>query len=364
MLIKQTIDVSQHHSFQHILQRYAWEKCRAFLSLLTLLLVLVLTPYAQLEAAQTRQLTVNLTDRLSQQKLSGLSVTAYQRASDGKLKWFANKTTDTQGQAIFTLEGLGFGQNYVLTVNAFNNITTYSKVVSSSGIFAFQVGALSASITSGADGSLLKNYSITAYEILADGKQKWRTSGKTDQQGIIRFDLENLGSGTNYILKAKSPVDSSYKNSQIISNIGKIAFKVGNKALNITLRDSISGQIIAGQKVIVQELLANDKSDWITERTTDANGQIIVDLDGLGAGRSYKLASKVYNNLYSYSDLITTTGSFSFNVGTLAVAVKSGASEKALPDFRITVYERLSDASNKWHASGNTDTSGIIRFDL
>ncbi|HED34754.1 MAG TPA: hypothetical protein ENJ08_11170, partial [Gammaproteobacteria bacterium] len=357
MLVKQTMDESQHHFFQYMLKQ-----CRTLMPLL--MLVLIMTSFSQQVLAQTGQLVVNLTDSLSQQALPGLSITAYEKLSDGTLKWRNSQTTSAQGQATFNLEGLGSGTQYVLTVRAFNNITSYSRVLTNTGSFAFQVGSLRATITSGADNSLLKDYSVTVYEILSDGTHKWRTSGKTDQQGIIRFDLDGLGSGRQYYLKAKSTLTGSYKNSPIITSTGNVSFKVGNKALTITLRDSLSRQALANKKIYVQEQRADGKWDWRGDRTTAANGQVVFDLDGLGAGRNYRLVSKVYNELYSYSELITSTGAMDFTVGVLAVTVLNGANAQKLANFRITVYERLSDGSNRWHASANTDAAGIIRLDL
>lgn len=327
-------------------------------------LLLVIIGFSQAAYAQIGQLTVTLTDQLSQQALPNLAVTAYKKLPDGSLKWAKNQTTNLQGQALFSLDGLGSGQVYVLGVKAFNNLRALSKPITNVGNFNFQVGALSATIISGIDNSPLVNYKISAYERLSDGSHKWRAGGNSDNQGVIRFDLAGLGEGRRYFLKAKSPLDGSTKLSQELTKIGKITFTVGNKPLNVTLRDALSKQPLPGMDITVVEQLTDGSHKWRKKSTTDAQGKVVFDLDGLGSGRQYLLKSKVYNELYSYSGLINQTGQFDFSVGTLSVSVLSGIDDSNLPNYRVTAYERLADGTQKWRASGYTDGQGIIRFDL
>lgn len=356
-MLAQALGNKTHHHLQGI--------ANPFKSVIALFfLLLVMAAFSQASYAQTGQLVVNLTDRLSQQILPNLTITAYLKRSDGSLKWAKNQTTNLQGQAVFNLEGLGSGQTYVLGVKAFNNMRSYSGPITSAGNYPFRVGALSATIISGIDDKPMANYQISAYERLSDGSHKWRAAGYSDNQGVIRFDLLGLGEGRRYFLKAKSPLDGSSKHSQELTSIGKISFTVGNKPLTVALLDALNKQPLAGMDITVIELLADGSHKWRKRSTTDAPGKVIFDLDGLGSGRQYLLKSKVYNDLYSYSPVISQTGPYDFTVGTLSVSVLSGVDGTSLENYRVTAYERLADGTQKWRSSGYTDEQGIIRFDL
>ena len=308
-------------------------------------------------------LRVRVTNALSGDPVVGLKVTANRRNAD-RLEWVAQQTTDASGRAIFDLDGLGSGGTFVLSATPYNGGTVYSSDIREAGTFEFRVGSVELTAVSGASGAPLVGVKVTALSKKADGGWNWVTQGTTDERGVIRFDLPGLGAGATYVFEATSPADGRSKRSQEISTLGQHVFRVGNLPLNVSLRNAVSGTALPGITVTVYEKLASGEQRWTTNRATDANGQVVFDLDGLGSGRTYVLTAKVYNDMTSYSDDVTATGPFSFRVGGLEVRTTSGASGAPLASYKVTAYEVQADGSAKWMASGSTDAGGVIRFDL
>jgi uncharacterized protein (DUF1800 family)/5-hydroxyisourate hydrolase-like protein (transthyretin family) len=308
-------------------------------------------------------LRVRVTNALSGDPLAGLKVTANRRNGD-RLDWVAQQTTDASGRAVFDLDGLGTGGTFVLTATPYNGGTVYSGDIGEAGAFEFRVGTVELTAVSGADGAPLVGVKVTAVSKKPDGGWNWVKQGTTDDRGVIRFDLPGLGNGTIYAFEATSPSDGRTKRSQEITTLGQHVFRVGNAPLVVTLQNAISGALLAGVSVTVNEKLASGEMRWTANRATDANGRVLFDLDGLGSGRTYVLYANVYNGMTSYSDEVVATGPFTFRVGTLEVHAVSGAGGAPLAAYKITAYEVQADGSTKWMAAGSTDAEGVIRFDL
>lgn len=235
-----------------------------------------------------KPLNVKLVNGLSSQPLVGTKILVKQRLADGKLKWIAGKTTDEQGNAIFDLEDLGSGLDYVLTAKPYGT-WVLSKAIKQPGDFTFKVGTFEVTAVNGASGAALANIDITVYERLADGSTKWRNRQKTDAQGIVRFDLPGLGTGRIYQLAAASPVDSSVKYSPELTVAGKYRFVVGNKPLNVRLVNGVSTQPLVGTEIVVKQRLTDGNLKWITRKITNERGEAIFDLERLGSGNEYVL---------------------------------------------------------------------------
>jgi large repetitive protein len=314
----------------------------------------LLISYLSIANAAVSSLEVTLVDGISQHIMTDTKITAYKKQSDGSLEWAKNLYTDEGGQGVFELEGLGAGTTYVLITKAFNHIKSYSRAITQSGSFDFIVGKLKVTVVD-ANESLLLDTKVTVYENLGE-ENEWRTSGYTDEQGIIRFDLEGVGSGRNYFLKARSPVDESYKKSAVLTQNGLMIFKVGNRALNVKLVNDITDQAIDNIEITAYERLVNGDLAWSGKHTTDAQGETVFDLDGLGDGRNYVLSAKVYNNIRTFSQEIHQTGELEFAVGSLEVSLLSGIDASLLANYSVSAYERMEDGSNAWRNRGMTDS--------
>jgi uncharacterized protein (DUF1800 family) len=315
-------------------------------------------------------LTVALTNALSGDKLPNVKINVYERGADGTLTWAAARTTDGAGGAVFDLAGLGNGRTYVLTAVPYNGGTVYSDDLREAGSYDFRVGSVEVTVVKAVDGSLLTEYKVNAYEKATDGKLTWVASGYTDAAGIIRFDFLGLKSGKTYVLDAKSPLDGTTKRSQDITAIGKIVFRVGNPPVVLTLRDALTGNVLPDVSVTVKERTAS-KPRWIREVRTDANGQALVDLDGLATGRVYFFSTDPFGTGSIDSANVTRSGPFEFAVGNLEVLVLSGVDGQPLANTDVSVYEVLpldpnddKDKNWQWRRWGATDANGYLRFDL
>ncbi len=314
-------------------------------------------------------LVVTLVNALSGDKLPGVKITVQERTGPDTLVWVTARTTDTAGRALFDLAGLGNGRTYVLSAVPYNGGTAYSDDLRTAAPYEFRVGSVEVALIKGADGSVLANYKVSAYEKLADGKLSWVTSGNTDLAGVIRFDFRGLKTGKTYVLEAKSPLDDTTKRSQEIKAVGKYVFRVGNAPVVVTVRNALSGAALAGLSITAKERTATG-SRWVRQVTTDAGGQAIFDLDGLTSGRVYFFVCEPYGAGAVESPNVTRAGPFDFPVGALEVLVLSGADGQPLADTEVTAYEVLplvdekKDKNWKWSRYGHTDANGIIRFDL
>jgi uncharacterized protein (DUF1800 family) len=309
-------------------------------------------------------LTVALMNALSGDPLPGMKITVSERLATGKLQWVNARTTDAAGRTQFDLNGLGSGRVYVLSCVPYNGGTVYSDDIRSPGQYDFKVGAVEVTAVRATDQAPLPGLKVTAKEKAADGKLTYVAQGTTDANGVIRFDFLGLKSGKTYVLEAQSPVDGSIKRSQDITAPGKVLFQVGNPPLVVNLRNAYSGQPLPGVSITVRERLSTGSLKWVKQGTTDASGQVLFDLDGLGSGRVYLLSCNPYGTGAVDSPDLTATGNYDFAVGTLEVAVVSGATGQPLPRTEVAAYEVQSTGRWKWSRGGMTDDLGVIRFDL
>lgn len=308
-------------------------------------------------------LNVVVLNYFSGDPLAGLRVSAYERLADGTLKGIMSRTTDVAGAVNFDLAGLGSGRTYVLAAVPYGTGTVYSRDLSGPGRFEFRVGGVEVTAVHPADGSVVPGLRVAAKEKQADGRWKTVASGTTDPTGLIRFDFRVLDGSKTYVMEATSPVDGSPKRSQEISTSGRYVFRVGNAPVAVSLRNAYSGAPLGGVPITAYERTGT-RLRWVRSVTTDAAGRAAFDLDGIESGRVYFFRCTPYNGGHADSPDVTQPGVFDFPVGTLEVAVLSGATGTPLVDSEVAALEVLADGRRKWIRSGNTDATGFIRFDL
>lgn len=133
--------------------------------------------------------------------------------------------------------------------------------------------------------------------------------------------------------------------------------------VRVHLVDGLSGSPVSNVKITAQEMLSNGKGKWVASGTTNGQGVVQFDLDGLGQGRTYRFYAKVFNGITSYSEQISAPGQFIFRVGKLKAILISGADGSILSNYKVTLKELMPNGKGKWRASGKTDGNGTIRFD-
>ncbi len=308
-------------------------------------------------------LEVSLLNGISGDPVPHTRVYAYEQIGDEQ-QYRTYRETDAEGFAVFDLDGLGEGRVYVLRTTPYNGGRVDSAPIREGGTFEFRVGTLEVLVVSGADGSPLPNQKVWAYRVGEDGKLAYVKSGVTDTEAIIRFDLPGLADGAAHVLRSPSPTNGSTKESEIFSQIGQRVFRVGNRALEVTLVNGISGETLPNIRIDAYERLPEeDRLQWRARTETNDDGIAIFDLDGLGKDRVYVLRARPYNGGDVYSADLEQAGPFEFRVGTLRVTVLSGATRQPLVDYRVDVRE-ITEEKAIWRARGTSDQNGIIHFDL
>ncbi len=308
-------------------------------------------------------LRVTVVDATSGAALPGLSVQASERLADGSAVSAAWRTTDASGIATFDLAGLGSGRIYFLSCWPFGSGVARSDDLSAAGDLTFRVGRLRVTVVNGADGTPLAAADVSAFAKQPDGSGVWVAGGRTNAAGVIRFDLPGLDHGVPYYLEARSPFDGTNKRSDDLTANGAITFAVGAAPLRVRVTNGVSGDPVAGLSVTAYRR-NGDSLDRVTARTTDADGGVVFDLDGLGSGAAFVLGATPYNGGTVYSDDIREAGTLELRVGTLELTVLGGAD--GAPLVGVTVRALTTDASGAWVLvkQGVNDAAGVIRFDL
>ncbi|AWB66022.1 hypothetical protein C2869_06025 [Saccharobesus litoralis] len=312
-------------------------------------------------------LNVKLLDASNNQAIAETRIAVYEQLKDGSRKGRGNATTNDNGIAVFDLDGIGQGRQYYFSAKVFNQFQTYSAVQSQPGSINWPIGTVQVNILNGGipEQSGLADTTVEVYRI-EDTKKHWIGRAVSNAQGQIKIDLTDVDSGQPYVLRAYSPSDNSKKYSQTITSSGQHDFVVGNLPLNVTLRDGISQQVISNQQITVTRLDENGKRHWLRRATTDANGQLVLDLDGLGQGTHYQLQTQYFAGQWTYSPPISQTGDFTFDLGTTAVTLRNGnlANNSVLAGHKIWLYKLLEDGSRQYVQHTTSDDNGVLRFNL
>jgi 5-hydroxyisourate hydrolase-like protein (transthyretin family) len=309
-------------------------------------------------------LHVTAVDGITSASFAGLTLVASERLADGSARTAASRVTDAQGRATFDLAGLGDDRIYFLSAAPFGGRWVNSDDLTAAGDYTFALGTVEVTLIDGASGTPLSNTDVTAKRRLADGTLQWTLHGLTDAQGRVRFDLPGLGDGAIYVLEAPSPVDGLMKRSNDLVSTGHHIFVVGRAPLRVHLRNALSGAPLAGVKIDAHQRMSAQQLQWTAQRTTDANGEAVFDLAGLGNGAIFVLSSTPYNGGIVYSEDLSSAGLYEFRVGTVELTVVNGADGTALAGAQVNALEKNPDGTLIWTKNGVTDAQGVIRFDL
>ncbi len=316
----------------------------------------------------TKPLTITLKNAISDNLVSGVEITVKEKLPDGSAKWAGKKVTDKNGTAVFELDGLGAGRTYFFTAKPYINIAgIISKTFYKPGTFNWKVGTVEVTVRDATQSNYptIANTQVIVYEVASDGSLTWFQSVSSDAEGILRLDLPEMDKGRQYVLRAKSTLSGKWKRSQLISKLGSYTFKVGTKPLTITLKNFLSGIPVSGIEIIAVENLTDGSKNWVGKSTTDANGQTIFELDGLGEGRKYYLkAVNPYGTGNVDTSILTSTGDFKFFIGTTLVTLLDGDNGIPLSGKELVAFRITSEQERIWMKSGATSQEGRVYFDL
>jgi uncharacterized protein (DUF1800 family) len=241
----------------------------------------------------------------------------------------------------------------------------YSQEIVEPGEMVFPVGnaPLEVTIVNALSKQPLPGIRIVAYERLEDGARRWATSHYSNEEGLAVFDLDGLGDGRVYFLKA-NPYNGGRIYSEDLRAPGELEWKVGK--LEVTVISGTDDEPMPGIVVYAREQRENDNPLTRARGVTDEHGIIRFDLPGLGDGAVYDLkARSPIDGSYIYSGEIRENGRFRFILGNapLVVHLRNALSGDPLPDTEVTAYERHGDKL-EYISRYNTDSEGVAIFDL
>lgn len=312
-----------------------------------------------------KPLSLQIVDGLSQAALTNLSVEVYRLTQDNKRHWYTRQPVNDSGQVLLDLDPLTTEQGYVAKVKYFG---TYfqSTILPPSGSASFAIGTSKIVVKNGSisEQPLLIDKEVSFYAIDKEGKKRWYNRVKTDSNGVIRINLDDVSAATPYQASAQSEVAKNYYYLEI-SKHGEYQFIVGSKPLSVNLVDGISQQGIGNTDISVYKLDENERMHWQARSKTDDTGKVNFDLVGLQQGEKYRLTAKVFNNSTSYSAVISEAGEFNFSVGQDEITILNGAlaNNPPMANTSITFY-RVIDGKKKWHSRITSNDQGKIRTDL
>jgi len=314
-------------------------------------------------------LAVKLRDTLDESAgLAGKEIIAYQVLADGKLRWRKRSYTDGQGNLLLDLDGLGRDEIYRLRVrNPFGTGDVYSKDIENVGELIFKVGNLQLTLINGLDDQPVPQYPVYLKRQLDGGVLKSFRYGYTDPAGAVRFHLPDVDQKSEsgvYVAKAKSLIDGYWRLSDPYTTNGRHQFVLG-EPVTVVLKNALSDTTLPGKRIDVYELLPDGNLKWRRRGETDDQGQVLFDLDRISTGRPYVFkARQPFGTGDIYSRAVSTTGTFEFMVGTVAVSLVDADNDLALAGKKIYVYEKLPTGALKWAGYGYTGPDGQLHFHL
>ncbi len=275
--------------------------------------------------------------------------------------------TDASGLIVFDAPGLGDDRTYVLKAKSpIDGTMKTSRPVTTKGSRIFNVGNLPlvASLVNALTGDPMAGIAVRAYQVMPDDTLKYVVSHETDDQGTVIFDLEGLGSGTDYVLYT-APYNGGGVYSPVLSNTKAVRLEVG--ALPVTVVAGDGSGPMANTKVWLYEVMDDGSKEYRKSGHTDVSGLIVFDAPDLGNGRTYVLrAHSPVNGTNKYSPPITAKGAMTFTVGNspLNVTLVNGISGQPVTNQIVSARRILPDGTHTRAAVHETNDQGLAVFDL
>ncbi|MCB1863862.1 MAG: DUF1800 domain-containing protein [Chromatiales bacterium] len=285
------------------------------------------------------QLPVTAVSGADGEPLANRDITLVEVLANDEQRWISRVETDASGQAVFDAPGLGQGRRYRLKAQStIDQSWKYSAILETAGAFRFTVGnaPLAVRVEDFHSGAALAGIEITVRERVADGTH-WVTRRTADADGRLTLDLDGLGAGRVYELKAQ-PYNGGWAVSDALTATGEYRFRLGKLPVRLVAGDT--GQALAGVQLVVIRKEWNGERKWQNDGMTDAGGTVRFDPTDLGGGPIYviKAVNPFGDGEHYYSDWITAPAKFDFELT---------RDQPLQPDFRppqITLIEPVAGA--------------------
>ncbi|OYY94934.1 MAG: hypothetical protein B7Y41_05085 [Hydrogenophilales bacterium 28-61-23] len=331
--------------------------------------VLRTQPYSYLDRVESVDLTqagehllrlgklqIQMLDSRNDQAYRWRDVLLLEVQADGTHKSAGTYKTDGSGWIKLDPAQLGTRPYQVRAASLLDGSLKDSAAYNTEGSYRFSVGSagLTVQVVDHVSNQARAGLEVDALERLLDGSQVWRAKRVTDGQGQAQFDLDGLGSGRTYVVRAKPYQHVVY--SEPISQLGWRQFRVGTS--QITLNESLSNSNLAGREVIAFEKLPTGALRWQSQAFTDAQGQIKFDLPGLGKGAVYlfRAVNPFGDGKDYYSDLLTWWGAYTFALNQADI----NAPDRVPPQVSLAFPEQAASVSRggfRLYGSASDDVS-------
>lgn len=309
-------------------------------------------------AVGNRRLTIKLFNAKDNAPIAAQPVWANELMSDGSIGPTLSRNTDASGLAHFDLDGLGKGKRYRVRTKPFFHVI--ERIVTTPGWTDLPAGVLRIRVENGATGGALAHTEVRLTRLLPDGSREWVNVVTTDSAGGLVLDPPGLGS-SRYQLAATSPVDATWKFSQVLNGPGDAVFSVGSAGVTVRLQDFRSSTPLAGQTVSILERQPGGTLSWVAQRATDASGQVRFDLDGVGT-RRYVARVKPY--LQTIERDITVNGLLEIRAGNLRVDVRRGDNSEAYREVPVRLLAVRANGEYEAIATLPSSPAGELVLDL
>ncbi len=312
-------------------------------------------------------LNVTLKNAITDQLITNKRIDVYEKLADGSRQWRAKQFTDSNGFVAFDISGFDGERQYYLRTKVYNNFTAKSDFFTTVAERTFAIGSTEITVLNGTSAALtpLSNHKIRIPILKDDGSHQYFTKATTDSEGKLHLDLPEIDDGRQYKLQMRSLINNSWIYSDdVMSSSGKHTISMGSQALTVTAINDITELALNNLTIIAQEKLTDGSYVNRSQQTTDENGQVAFDLNGLGAGRQFILKSKPYNSGFVHSRLITTTGPFTYRLGSVPVTLYDVDNEQPIAGKKVHAFIVNDDDSISWQRKGTTNSSGLVHFDF
>ncbi|MDY0038348.1 MAG: DUF1800 domain-containing protein [Zoogloea oleivorans] len=303
--------------------------------------------------------TIRVADQVSGSYLPGLEVQAYEKLATGQKVQVAKRSTDAEGLVKFDLEGLGTGKVFVFHTRPYGQ-WVISDEVSSATNYRFWVGKLQVQLINGQSGQPLAGQEVVLRRWRASGVHEYEAVATSDAQGWLKLDPQAMAT-ESYVLTAPSATDGQVKVSEAYRAAGPHRFVLGNPAVNVVVRDGVSGQALPQVWVEAWERLVGGQEVLSLKRQTDAGGVVKFDLDGVGSGRKYVFKAQPYLQPIRSAE-VTSAGEVVLRAGQLQVQLIDGRTDTAYAGQSVELLD-VSSGSAVVTAQFRTDSTGLLRLD-
>ncbi|MDZ7750882.1 MAG: DUF1800 domain-containing protein [Gammaproteobacteria bacterium] len=310
------------------------------------------------------RLAVQVLDGRTGAPLAGLALTLRERGVDGRYPHVMNVETDGAGWLRLDPDILGEVPLVLRALSPTDGEWKYSAPYWGGGEKRFVVGnmPLEVELVNGVSGAGLSDEWVELYRRRDDGRLSLQDRRRTDAAGRVDFDVDGLGAGTEYVVRAEP-----YGRRLTSGDIGVAGVhRLEAGRLEVVLENGANGQPYRWKDVRVLEVQPDGSRRGVRQVRTDGDGVVRLDPPALGS-RPYVLqAASPSDGSWKLSEPYEGPGRFRFVVGNAALTVRliDHVSGTGLAGVRVAAHEQLPDGSLVWAAARDTDGEGKARFDL